>query len=411
MRIWMLASLHTVTATSLLRIPLAKCVFAGARRAQRRSSATLHLGREYSRKVTIMFNGIRTRLAAWRNRRATKRAAEAREPFFYDEQSTTDTIVFVHGIIGHYSKTWANFPKLLHLDLDLPRTDIWLWGYRSTLLPFDSSVKTEAKRLMSDLRVVLPNAQHIFLVGHSMGGLAILEGVVDELREGRAAKIPVSVARHIALYATPALGSEIASVIKLTVGIIPRLRYAVNRQVHSLSGDFVNDLIREVAKRIYSPTIAPGDESSKRKIPITACVGTRDLAVTQSSAKAIFDDQPPIILDAGHFDIKEPISRRDRRYLALKNILVDHYAPWFRELAQRSLAANDRKRAAGLLLARCEHAIEARLRGRPDLQYDTLQSREQRRLKLRLLRVAAETARDTPNEPMGSILNAALLDL
>lgn len=359
-----------------------------------------------------MLNGIRTWLIAWRARRALKHAADAHEPFFYDEQSTTDTIVFVHGIVGHYSKTWANFPRLLHLDIDLPRTDIWLWGYRSSLLPFDRSVKTEAQRLMSDLRVVLANAEHIFLVGHSMGGLAILEGVVDELREGRAAKIPVSVARHITLYATPALGSEIASVIKLTIGMIPRLRYIVNRQLRDLSaGGFVNDLIREVSKRIYSPTIAPGDELSKRKIPITACVGTRDAAVTQSSAKAIFDDRPPIVLDAGHFDIKEPSSRRDRRYLALKNILVEHYGPWFREIAQRCLAVNDRKRAAGLLFARCEHALEARLRGRQDLQYDTLESGQQRKLKLRLLRLAVETAGETPNQPMGSILNAALLDL
>lgn len=42
-----------------------------------------------------------------------------------------DTIVFVHGIVGHYVNTWGEFPKLLHEDPDLPEVDILLWSYRT----------------------------------------------------------------------------------------------------------------------------------------------------------------------------------------------------------------------------------------------------------------------------------------
>jgi hypothetical protein len=208
------------------------------------------------------------------------------------------------------------------------------------------------------------------------------------------------------------MGSEIASVVRLSLGILPVVRLLVNPQIRDLStGEFVQTLIREVVKRIYNPTIAPEEAASKRHIPITACVGTRDRAVTGTSALAIFERNPPIYLDADHGSIKEPSSRRDRRYLALKNILVAHYSTWFRETAEQCLDGSAPKSAAGSLFMRCEHALEARLLARPDLAYAAKPAGKQRALKIRLLRLAVELTREMPTQPLGTILNAALVGL
>lgn len=204
-----------------------------------------------------MIKRIRQKFKKWGRARAEKKSAEAFVAVFHDEQATTDTVVFVHGLGGHYKDTWKQFPNLLHLDIDLPRFDILLWGYdssawRSNVL----SVEMEAKRLMSDMRLLLEQAESIFLVGHSMGGLTILEGLVDELKENRAFDLPINVVQHVILYATPTNGNEAASVVKLTVGIFPLLKFLVNRQIKNLSaGDFCQELVRQVDKRIYNPNI------------------------------------------------------------------------------------------------------------------------------------------------------------
>jgi pimeloyl-ACP methyl ester carboxylesterase len=303
------------------------------------------------------------RLATWWNERAQRRAetqlANQFELYFYDEQLTDDTVVFVHGLGGHFRDTWERFPELLRHDLDLPRFDILLWGYNGSPLPGAAGVAAESQRLMGDLRMRLRAARSIFLIGHSMGGLTVLKGLCDEHVNRRARDLPAKAVRHVFLYATPVLGAAAATVITHTIKRLPALGSIASRYFDELaSGVFVNELIAAVHDCVYHPRVRRGEERSKRHIPISACVANQDSVVHPSSAKAIFGSPPPVYFDAGHLDCKTPDSDTDRRYLPVKNVLMDHYSKWFHRLARRARRGNrDGERAAGELLARCHHAL------------------------------------------------------
>jgi pimeloyl-ACP methyl ester carboxylesterase len=338
-----------------------------------------------------------------------RRHPEVFEPEFYEGRADCDTVVFVHGLHGHFRTTWARFPELLRGDPDLPRLDICLWSYRASILPGAHSIKVEAQHLMTGLRVLEDSVRHVFLVGHSMGGLLILEGLCHELREGRARARPADLVRHITLYATPVLGSQLASLFLLGLSWTRRARYFLSRQLKELhQGDFCNTLLQEVGNRLYNPNIEPGSENSKRRIPITACVATDDLAVTPDSAAAIFQNPPVLRLPGGHSSIKEPRSRSDQRYKTLKAMLSEYYARWFSEQA---VAARDPAlgRWARLELEeRCRDALTIRLRAQTALGFDALDPAAQRAMLRDYLTVAIELATQRPNMDFGDVLNLSL---
>ncbi len=344
-----------------------------------------------------------------RERAKDKADAESEVLRFYDEQSTDDTVVFVHGLGGHFSKTWSAFPELLRSDTELPRFDILLWGYDASPVPGRAGIAAEARRLMSDLRLASPRAQSVFLIGHSMGGLTVLHGLCEEHKAGRAQDQPARSVQCIVLYASPVLGAAAASVATYTIGKIPLVREVVSQYVQELSGGhFVNTLIGEVNERIYRPNIRPGDERSMRAIPVLACVANHDKLVDSASAVAIFKDPPPVYLDFDHSKVKRPTSHRDRRYLPVKNLLLDHYTRWFHAIIRRAQQSDGAgRRAAKELLERCRHTFAEALRSVPN-GYPPDGQHEQREQVLReFLSTVAATAVEWPQATLPQVIRTA----
>ena len=58
----------------------------------------------------------------------------------------TDTVIFVHGLHGHFRDTWPRMPDLLHHDPDLPHVDVLLWGYRGSIFPGCADFRTWVRR-------------------------------------------------------------------------------------------------------------------------------------------------------------------------------------------------------------------------------------------------------------------------
>jgi pimeloyl-ACP methyl ester carboxylesterase len=339
-----------------------------------------------------------------------RRHTEVLQPSFFGGQSGYDTIVFVHGLHGNFKTTWAAFPELLRSDPDLPALDILLWSYRASTLPGAHSITVEAQHLMTGLRTLPASVEHIFLVGHSMGGLLILEGLRQELRAGRAKSRPFGVARHVTLYATPVLGSELASTFLVGLGLLGRLRYFASRQLEELrQGEFCNGLLSDVANSLYNPTIEPGSENHKCRIPITACVASDDIAVKPDSAAAIFQTPPVLRFPGDHSSIKEPESRDDLRYQALKRSLADHYSQWFSERAAAAQDGATGRWARLELESRCREALIARLSTQPRLGFKSLNEAGQRVMLREYLSLAIELAADRPGLHFGDVLNAALI--
>src|SRR5262249_40879992 len=148
---------------------------------------------------------------------------------------------------------------------------ILLFGYKSRWLWVDPDIGHAGDRLVSELELQLdPNAS-IFLVGHSMGGLVILSGLVQRLRAGHAKQPPCRNVAHITLFATPVMGSQAATVLQhlmLLLRLLPKtflLRMLESKQMAGMArGTSIDRLLAEVAQRLSHPEITPGDENSKR---------------------------------------------------------------------------------------------------------------------------------------------------
>jgi pimeloyl-ACP methyl ester carboxylesterase len=365
-----------------------------------------------------MFEWIRRPLRQCGERgRAKKEAAQEKviadryEPEFLGPREGKEAVVFVHGLGGHFRDTWKQFPNLLHDDPDLPRLQILLAGYDASPLPWTNSIEDEAQRFISNMRSLFVRDEEIFLVGHSMGGLVILQGLIQEMIGTRAERAPTKDIRHVTLYASPVMGAQIAGILR-AASKLPIAGKAVSQQLIDLAqGDFCNRLISEVTNRIYSPTIASSEAASKRRIKILACVGLRDLFVTKTSAEGIFVNPPPSYLNDDHFSIKEPESRTDLRYLPLKNILEAHFIGWLDTWRVRLLDPTHRRDVRGELWRRLRHALEARLASRVDLKWPTTDPRQREERMREYFSLVIDPSASRPGMRLSDILNLVLLEI
>jgi pimeloyl-ACP methyl ester carboxylesterase len=290
-------------------------------------------------------------------------------------QRRFDTIVFVHGILGGYGTTWGQFHDLLHTDDDLPILDILSWGYRSGFVPGSyQDVETEGEALVSDMESLVADTDQIFLVGHSMGGLVILKGVINRIRNEHGQKHPIPSVNRIVLYATPLLGSAVANVVLAGMSVHRYLRWISKvfprKQIRDLQrGEFCDKLNDDVVNLVYRPD--PASKLASRAIRVLACAGKHDRVVSKSSATGVFKSPPPKYLEGDHGSVKLPDHHGDSRYLALKNEIVEGLATSFHILCVNVMSSSDpsvRMAAArrldeqyGPLINRCvERCVEPR---------------------------------------------------
>jgi hypothetical protein len=170
-----------------------------------------------------------------------------------------------------------------------------------------------ATQLQSELRHRAADYRDIVLVGHSLGGLLIRALVVAALKESRIED--VQRIKHIVTFATPNDGVEIADIVSFF-----RLP---NRQIEDLAmtGKTVNELRGEWIERVYSPNIRPGEERSKRQIPLTTVIGLQDRLVPIDRARSFFRHPPPETVPGDHVSMKLPTDQNSLCYLILRNIL------------------------------------------------------------------------------------------
>jgi hypothetical protein len=254
-------------------------------------------------------------------------------------QKHLDTVVFVHGILGDYLKTWGKFPELVTADDDLPQLDILLWGYRTGWFTRHNKLHLEGGHLCTALEGYVQADNDIVLVGHSMGGLVILKGLIDRMILEAAQKPPCHAVIWISLFACPLSGVWFAGLVTRWLLIPLKIINSLHKHVPSLApGKFVNELVKHVKERIYAPM---QDNIGNRKIPIRIISATRDLAVDEANrdlALAAFTNPAPHQLDETHSSVKLPQDAQDLRYRVLA---VDLQSAFRRRFKRLSLAAMD----------------------------------------------------------------------
>ena len=327
----------------------------------------------------------------FRKNKKNNPASTARFEFYRHPCRNFDAVVFVHGFRGHFRNTWNLFPELLDGDPHLPSFDILLLGYPSGYRPGRPSIGRLGRDLMSDIRAHLADAKRVVFVCHSMGGVAVLSGVRDAMAGRQAQGDPVGRIDRFVLFGTPLKGTHIATFAKIFgFGIFYYTRL-MNAQLRQLaSGNFGHDFETDITNHIYRP-----DEDSKydRRIPIHVCFGETDWVVNRREARSVILDPPSDSLEQGHFGIKNPPSREDKRYKALATKLQMTASAWFHDLAARAIHRDTPRgrRATHELWTRSEFAIDYRLRAMAS-GFDDLSDGERDRLREDLLIFAVEHA-------------------
>jgi Alpha/beta hydrolase family len=210
-------------------------------------------------------------------------------------------VLFVHGLGGDGTTTWGKFPELLRVDPDLnKKIDIALFQYPTQLIrwPFQKkSVRIQdlAAGIRTEVDVRYKSYGQIVLVCHSMGGLVAQKYIVNEIKDGRAAKV-----RGIIFFGVPHTGADLAR-----WGSLISWRHWHLKQLRR-SSDLLQS-IREDWQHFECPS----------RLEVRSVRGGQDTIVTDNdNSNSLF------IPDKGHIDLVKPISSTDMAYLVLREVLL-----------------------------------------------------------------------------------------
>jgi pimeloyl-ACP methyl ester carboxylesterase len=272
-------------------------------------------------------------------------------------------VVFVHGLFGDREKSWKQLAEFVSHDPELPSFKVASWGWTTgVLVGGGRDIHLEGRRLFTEIAAWQDSGLPLVLVGHSMGGLTVLNGLVEEMKTyERASDPPCCHVDHVVLYASPVAGSDIAKILGLPLRMA-RFGSAQLRQL--MSSKYANELLRDVVNHIYHPEDVERSSRTKRKIPITAICGLNDKLVPAHSSAAIFSNPRPVEVNGDHEQCKVPDNRADSRYLTLKKILSGSFDRWFIDKCRKAMVVGDQFNHAER--AQLEHHVKDLLRWRLD---------------------------------------------
>ncbi|TKC86905.1 alpha/beta fold hydrolase [Trinickia terrae] len=232
------------------------------------------------------------------------------------------SIIFIHGLGGHFEKTWMSRSKD-HTSLwpswvgEDSGCETWVLDYDADLSGWrDSAMPLPAQGL--SFLDCLDGAQDLenrplILVGHSMGGLVIKTAIVHAMTRG--VKRYQALARRIrgvVFLATPHQGSDLAT---LADTFKPVLRTnaqvgdmnAHNEHLLALSDQFLLQL-NELKFKVRAFSETKGVEIGKRLFGLLA--GQRVMVVKRGNGNPHVPGESLIPIAADHFSICKPARRK-----------------------------------------------------------------------------------------------------
>ena len=250
------------------------------------------------------------------------------------------SVVFVHGFCSS-PIVWDPFTKRLRKDKDFPadRFSFDAFPYPTSLVELNPkkripSVIECGDALAAYLKLNCADADSIFLVGHSMGGL-VIEAMIAGKVKGCA--MDLKRIRGVIQFATPNRGSNILSD---TRSILAQLT-GKNPQEEGLRtlDDATDGILRSIERYVLGATALTKDSCP---IAFQVFYGLQDNVVTKVSAGGPFDDVAALpgdhssILNGGGDDPGDP---KDSRYKALKDALLNPLGhPSIYEISQFDVA-------------------------------------------------------------------------
>lgn len=218
-------------------------------------------------------------------------------------------LVFVHGLFGDTLDAWradngTTFFALVSQDPEIGKhVDVFAFGYPSFVFATGSfSIHEAANRLYSRLKYAGVLSYHkVVFVAHSMGGLVVLETILDHADVAQLVPLVV-------LYSTPQEGTDIARIAD---------HVARNPALKSLVPINENDGLMYLANRWQSLNPRPRVVCAYEKLD------TDGLRIVQWASATRFCDGASAAIDANHVDIVKPRSRLSDSYVTFANAFTD----------------------------------------------------------------------------------------
>ncbi len=128
-------------------------------------------------------------------------------------------VVFLHGITGHYKKTWTNIDEEFWpswLIEEFPNINVYAAGYDSAFLAdlmtgAGASIRDQASVLLDSVASRQDPSRPVIFVTHSLGGLIVKQMLrLADAATNKKKKAVASLVKGVAFLATPHLGADIA---------------------------------------------------------------------------------------------------------------------------------------------------------------------------------------------------------
>ena len=229
-------------------------------------------------------------------------------------------VVFVHGF-GSGPETWNPFTELLSADPLIPPTfSFECMRYETSWFNWNPLQRIPRLRELGDalggfLKLRCADAENLFLVGHSQGGLVIQSYLEQKIVQHQGKDL--ATIRSVILFATPNRGSNLFSGLRQLVSMInPNPQ---ERTLRVLNPE-IADITRVIERDILEATCISKDSCP---IPFRVFWGLEDNIVPEASARGSFTEATP--LPGDHFKIIQPDKKdpHDLRYPALRDAILN----------------------------------------------------------------------------------------
>lgn len=221
-------------------------------------------------------------------------------------------LVFVHGFNSAKDTAWGDFLNLIREDPAFDEFNIHRFGYPTKLCRQVSDIRNQGGLLASVLESIFTNTKQTYrqvvLVGHSMGGLVILEALLKLERDHL--QLLKEQDLKILTFGTPYQGVENTDVLTL---------FCDNQQVNDMRAlnDKLGELSRNWTQRFNQNPTSDGRDTPQ--IPIYAFRGNKDRFITETSACG-YPQTPCEQVDGDHMSQVKPTSRSHLAYQKLHHL-------------------------------------------------------------------------------------------
>jgi tetratricopeptide (TPR) repeat protein len=225
------------------------------------------------------------------------------------DESRKNLLVFVHGFNSSRTTAWGSFPSFIKTDNEFRDFNILLYGYPTRICGQTTDIKHVGEGLASYLTSTAQQYDNIIFVGHSMGGLVVLNALLTINKDH-----PSLIDRlhmKILTFGTPHGGVQETSYLALV---------CENKQVEEMQvlGQSLFEL-KDAWQRMFGKGPGGDDQKDPRRVPVFAFYGMTDEFVPKTSACQGFE-QYCAQVDGNHITMVKPTDKDHLAYRKLRDV-------------------------------------------------------------------------------------------